>query len=108
MAVTGSQSTACCKAKIPPWFAAQLQTQRVLWWGPAGIFDGDGGITVPRNEKAGRSRLELNITQDKCPALYKAVQAMYMYPAPSNTTLRDSSGWQQTSSLLFAGLHAAI
>ena len=31
----------------------------------AGMFDGDGGITVLHNEKAGRSRLELNMTQAK-------------------------------------------
>ena len=43
----------------------------------AGMFDGDGGITVFRNEKVGRSRLELNITQAKCPALLKAIQALY-------------------------------
>ena len=43
----------------------------------AGMFDGDGGITVPHNDKAGRSRLELNITQEKCPALLKAIQALY-------------------------------
>ncbi|DBA88137.1 TPA: hypothetical protein ACH3X2_005131 [Trebouxia sp. C0005] len=43
----------------------------------AGMFDGDGGITVPHNEKAGRSRLELNITQAKSPALLKAIQALY-------------------------------
>ncbi|KAL0029348.1 hypothetical protein WJX77_001518 [Trebouxia sp. C0004] len=42
-----------------------------------GMFDGDGGITVPHNDKAGRSRLELNITQEKCPAVLKAIQALY-------------------------------
>ncbi|DBB07156.1 TPA: hypothetical protein ACH3X1_011727 [Trebouxia sp. C0004] len=41
------------------------------------MFDGDGGITVPHNDKAGRSRLELNITQEKCPAVLKAIQALY-------------------------------
>ncbi|KAL0029349.1 hypothetical protein WJX77_001518 [Trebouxia sp. C0004] len=45
--------------------------------GSVGMFDGDGGITVPHNDKAGRSRLELNITQEKCPAVLKAIQALY-------------------------------
>ena len=43
----------------------------------AGMFDGDGGITVIHNKKAGRSRLEISITQEKCPALLKAIQALY-------------------------------
>ncbi|DBA77426.1 TPA: hypothetical protein ACH3X1_009258 [Trebouxia sp. C0004] len=43
----------------------------------AGMFDGDGGITVIHNEKAGRSCLEISITQEKCPALLKAIQALY-------------------------------
>ena len=43
----------------------------------ADMFDGDGGITVLHNEKAGRSWLELNITQAKSPALLKAIQALY-------------------------------
>lgn len=39
----------------------------------AGMFDGDGGLTILHNKESGRSRLELNITQSKCPKLLLAV-----------------------------------
>ena len=43
----------------------------------AGMYDGDGGITVAHDEKSGRSRLELHITQSKCPKFLLAIQALY-------------------------------
>lgn len=50
----------------------------------AGMFDGDGGLTVLHNKESGRSRLELNITQSKCPKLLLAIQALYPGTMASN------------------------